>query len=118
MSDHLSSATGRHPRPGTAPNGLKTRVPRARAKIEAWRIDYNRRRPHSSFGNLTPNEFARNRLEELTSEGKTIKPCATESGGTSVRQVGSWKISEIDNETVWMDGDPQGRAAARNKRRK
>ena len=26
-------------------------------KIEAWRVDYNQRRPHSSLGHLTPNEF-------------------------------------------------------------
>ena len=31
----------------------------ARAKIEAWRIDYNRHRPHSSLGHLTPDEFHR-----------------------------------------------------------
>jgi putative transposase len=29
----------------------------ARAKIEAWRVDYNERRPHSSLGDLTPREF-------------------------------------------------------------
>jgi putative transposase len=29
----------------------------ARQQIEAWRIDYNDRRPHSSLGNLTPREF-------------------------------------------------------------
>ena len=29
----------------------------ARAKIEAWRIDYNRHRPHGSLGHLTPSEF-------------------------------------------------------------
>lgn len=29
----------------------------ARAKIEAWRIDYNEYRPHSSLANLTPKEF-------------------------------------------------------------
>ncbi len=33
----------------------------AQVKIEAWRIDYNQRRPHSSLGHLTPNEFARQR---------------------------------------------------------
>jgi putative transposase len=33
----------------------------ARAKIEAWRLDYNQRRPHSSLGHLTPNEFAAQR---------------------------------------------------------
>lgn len=27
--------------------------------IEAWRLDYNRARPHSSLGDLTPEEFAR-----------------------------------------------------------
>ena len=30
----------------------------ARSKIEQWRIDYNRERPHSSLGYLTPEEFA------------------------------------------------------------
>jgi putative transposase len=31
----------------------------AKAKIETWRLDYNQRRPHSSLGDLTPNEFVR-----------------------------------------------------------
>jgi putative transposase len=30
----------------------------ARQKIEQWRRDYNRYRPHSSLGNSTPEEFA------------------------------------------------------------
>jgi len=30
----------------------------ARSKIEKWRIEYHRERPHSSLGNLTPEEFA------------------------------------------------------------
>ncbi len=30
----------------------------ARSQITAWKEDYNRNRPHSSLGNLTPNEFA------------------------------------------------------------
>ncbi len=30
----------------------------ARRKISAWRIEYNRERPHSSLGYLTPEEFA------------------------------------------------------------
>jgi len=29
-----------------------------RKTIEAWRIDYNENRPHSSLGGLTPKEFA------------------------------------------------------------
>ncbi|SFU20582.1 putative transposase [Kosakonia arachidis] len=30
----------------------------ARCKIEAWRIHYNQRRPHSALGWMTPSEFA------------------------------------------------------------
>jgi putative transposase len=29
-----------------------------RPAITAWREDYNRNRPHSSLGNITPSEFA------------------------------------------------------------
>jgi putative transposase len=35
-------------------------LPDARNKIENWRIEYNRERPHSSLGHLTPEEFAAN----------------------------------------------------------
>jgi putative transposase len=35
----------------------------ARSLIEAWRIDFNHFRPHSSIGNLTPREFARRRMQ-------------------------------------------------------
>ncbi len=38
----------------------------AKAKIEAWRNDYNQRRPHGSLGHLTPNEFIRHRQERAT----------------------------------------------------
>ena len=40
----------------------------ARAKIEAWRHDYNRNRPHSSLRNLTPHEFARQ--GQVTADGE------------------------------------------------
>jgi putative transposase len=33
----------------------------ARSVIEAWRIEYNSERPHSSLGNRTPQEFADSR---------------------------------------------------------
>lgn len=33
-------------------------LPLARRIIEAWRLDYNACRPHTSLGGLTPNEFA------------------------------------------------------------
>jgi putative transposase len=38
-----------------------TSIEDAKAKIEAWRVDYNQRRPHSSLGHLTPNEYAQQR---------------------------------------------------------
>ena len=38
----------------------------ARAKIEARRVDYNQRRPHSPLGHLTPNEFVALRQAERT----------------------------------------------------
>ena len=42
--------------------------------IEAWRLDYNQRRPHSSLGNLTSNEFVAQRqalqtVEEIVCSG-------------------------------------------------
>ena len=37
----------------------------ARTTIEAWRDDYNHRRPHSSLGALTPVEFAQLTAEKL-----------------------------------------------------
>lgn len=36
----------------------------ARSVIEAWRIEYNTERPHSSLGNKTPHEFATARATE------------------------------------------------------
>lgn len=30
----------------------------ARSAITAWKEDYNRQRPHSALGNMTPAEFA------------------------------------------------------------
>ena len=33
----------------------------AQVIIEAWRVDYNHHRPHSSLGHLTPNEFVNQR---------------------------------------------------------
>ena len=34
-------------------------LPQARLSLAAWRRDYNDVRPHSSLGNLAPQEFAR-----------------------------------------------------------
>ena len=35
----------------------------AREKVEAWRVEYNRERPHSSLGNQTPEAFRRSLSE-------------------------------------------------------
>jgi putative transposase len=40
----------------------------AQAIIEAWRRDYNQRRPHSSLGHLTPNEFVAQRQAKQIAE--------------------------------------------------
>ena len=45
-----------------------TSIEDAKAKIEAWRVDYNQRRPHSSLGHLTPNEFVAQRQARRTVE--------------------------------------------------
>ena len=37
---------------------LFTNLKEAREIIEAWRIDYNTNRPHTSLNGLTPTEFA------------------------------------------------------------
>ena len=45
---------------------LFANLPAARRIIEEWRIDYNARRPHTSLGGLTPNEFAnRSRRDQI-----------------------------------------------------
>ena len=45
-----------------------TSLAEAQAIIEAWRLDYNQRRPHSSLGHLTPNEFVAQRQVMWTAE--------------------------------------------------
>jgi putative transposase len=45
-----------------------TSLTEAQHIIEAWRLDYNQRRPHSSLGHLTPNGFVAQRQVEPTAE--------------------------------------------------
>jgi putative transposase len=45
-----------------------TSIDEAKAKIEAWRIDDNQRRPHRSLGHLTPNEYAQQRQLPRTAQ--------------------------------------------------
>jgi Integrase core domain len=57
-SDNLSAAAPRPaPQAARATPGVFVSLDYARSKIEEWRIEYNRERPHSSLGYLTPKEF-------------------------------------------------------------
>jgi putative transposase len=60
----------------------------ARRKIEKWRIEYNRERPHSSLGHLTPEEFA---AKNLTSSAlaRTAWPVERELAGAAQRAPAS-----------------------------
>ena len=49
-----------------------TSIADAQEKIEAWRVDYNAHRPHSSLGHLTPNEFVAKRQAMRTVEEVTF----------------------------------------------
>jgi putative transposase len=48
---------------------LFTSLPEARRIIEAWRIDYNTQRPHTSLNGLTPIEFATRPREGQNTSG-------------------------------------------------
>ncbi|MCJ2131289.1 integrase core domain-containing protein [Methylobacterium sp. E-045] len=44
-------------------------LPAARIIIEAWRVDYNTCRPHTSLGGLTPNAFATRSRQDQNQNG-------------------------------------------------
>ena len=44
----------------------------AREKVESWRVEYNRERPHSSLKNLTPEEFRRSLTERKDPVGLSL----------------------------------------------
>ena len=48
----------------------------AKRKIEAWREEYNRERPHSSLGYRTPEEFARGAAFWDAPSGASQSPCS------------------------------------------
>jgi putative transposase len=44
----------------------------AKLTIEQWRKEYNRVRPHSSLGNMTPREYAENHNQPEASETEIL----------------------------------------------
>ncbi|AMB45064.1 integrase [Methylobacterium sp. AMS5] len=44
----------------------------ARTLIEAWRMDYNTCRPHTSLGGLTPNAFATRSKHDQNQNGRWL----------------------------------------------
>ena len=62
----------------------------ARSKIENWRIQYNRKRPHSSLGNLTLEEFAAQAANPGSSAlARTAWPADQELAGAMQRAPAS-----------------------------
>ncbi len=60
----------------------------ARRVIEAWRVEYNTERTHSSLGDLTPEEFAEEclaREKDGVSSTETLSPGGTKRGVRSAR---------------------------------
>jgi putative transposase len=49
-------------------------IAEAQQIIEAWRLDYNQRRPHSSLGHLTPNEFVGQR-QVIQAAEEVVRSC-------------------------------------------
>jgi hypothetical protein len=73
----------------------------ARSKIERWRIAYNRERPHSSLGNLTPGEFA---AKHQMSLGRCAHRLASNKPGTGRRSA---TRSGLGSKTCLFFGHPQ-----------
>ncbi|MBE3603769.1 transposase [bacterium] len=56
----------------------------ARNKIEKWRIEYNRERPHSRLGHLTAEEFAA-RNQRISAIARTAWPANQATSGAAQR---------------------------------
>ncbi len=57
----------------------------AQAIIKVGQCDYNQRRPHSSLGHLTPNEFVAQRQgQQIVEEALALVKSCLERGATSV----------------------------------
>ena len=41
--------------------------------IAAWKVDYNENRPHSSLGNLTPEQFRQQAEQKIQNQGEKLR---------------------------------------------
>jgi putative transposase len=48
-------------------------IDEARSRLEAWRLGYNHARPHSSLGNLTPEEYVQQHRVSHPAEPKSVR---------------------------------------------
>src|SRR6185503_1216021 len=79
----------------------------ARQIIEAWRIDYNTNRPHTSLNGLTPTEFARGwcaqeysgRHSRETQQGNQFRPHRLKVQGAACRPW--WHASDWFAQRFW-----------------
>ena len=72
----------------------------ARVILEGWRIEYNERRPHSSLGYQTPNEYAGAKTNR--SDGGSAPPNPAPLAAAGVRgelriNATKWQINEKQN---------------------
>jgi putative transposase len=61
----------------------------ARRKISAWREEYNRERPHSSLGYLTPAEFAEQEIASAAAAVKGLRSAAPRSDERASLELGA-----------------------------
>jgi transposase InsO family protein len=76
----------------------------ARRKIKKWRIEYNRERPHSSLGNLTPEEFA-----ALGSQSRELGPRAHRSASSKTAGHRGAMRGGLGSKTLQFFGHPQSK---------
>jgi putative transposase len=66
-----------------------TSLDHARRAIENWRLDYNRERPHSSLGNLSPEEFIKQQMNKSIAAG-TVMVTSNNAGMPNFKWYNIW----------------------------
>ena len=64
----------------------------ARVIIEAWRIEYNGLRPHSSLGHPTPDEFAAKEGSSRLRSGSALPPSRRTDGNNIVKPMAGLQL--------------------------